>query len=402
MSTSDAPLWRLPDVRRLVMVSLLGFASFCLTLASMPTWAVHGGAPQRLAGLVTTVMLITTVATQGLVPAMISRFGNGRTLAMGLVLLGLPAPLAGLSSHLAPLLVIAAIRGVGFAQLTVVGATLTGSVAPPRRHGETVGLYGLAIAVPNLLGVAGGVALTQAGLFPLAAGLAACPLLAVPLALRIGSGQAAAPGGAATPAPPRDPHASTWSVVLATLAPSAVLLVVTGAGGGLVTFLPLARPHGVLATGALLVYGAAAALSRWRAGVLADRIGAKVLLPGALLVTALGMLCVAGGLLGAPAGPNGRLPWDILLLAGALLFGAGYGAVQNLTLVIAFAKAGPVRQANASAVWNAAFDAGTAIGAVALGALASTGLGLPWSFAVTAAVVALFLPVALRQGAPTP
>ena len=170
------------------------------------------------------------------------------------------------------------------------------------------------------------------------------------------------PGSVATPPAGSDLHASTWSVVLATLAPSAVLLVVTAAGGGLVTFLPLVRPHGVLATGALLVYGSAAALARWRAGVLADRIGAKLLLPGALLVTAFGMLCVAAGLLGAPAGPNGRLPWDTLLLAGALLFGAGYGGVQNLTLVIAFAKAGPVRQANASAVWNAAFDAGTAIG----------------------------------------
>ena len=41
----------------------------------------------------------------------------------------------------------------------------------------------------------------------------------------------------------------------AALAPSLVLFVVTLAGGGLVTFLPIERPDGVLATVALLLFG---------------------------------------------------------------------------------------------------------------------------------------------------
>jgi hypothetical protein len=43
-ATFEASLWRLPAVRRLVVLVSLGFTSFCLTLASLPSWAVAGGA----------------------------------------------------------------------------------------------------------------------------------------------------------------------------------------------------------------------------------------------------------------------------------------------------------------------------------------------------------------------
>jgi predicted MFS family arabinose efflux permease len=377
-------IWRLAAVRNLVVVSLLGFASFCLTLASLPTWAVHGGATQATAGLVTTVMLVVTIAVQGLVPAIILRLGSGPALALGLILLGAPAPLYALSSQLPLLLAVSAVRGIGFALLTVIGATLTSAVAPPGRHGETVGLYGLAIAVPNLVGIPLGVALTQAGHFPVVAALAACPVLALPFALRLGGRPVAGDAGRAEPG-----ALSSRAVLAVALAPSVVLMLVTAAGGGLVTFLPIQRPSGALATVALLVFGTASALARWRAGVLVDRIGPRLLLPGALLCVTVGVgavgLCLVGG-----------RSYDALLVVAAGVFGLGYGAVQNLTLVIAFARAGAAGAPTASALWNAAFDTGTAIGAVAVGAVADTGLGLPWTFTVTGLAVLVVLPVALR------
>jgi predicted MFS family arabinose efflux permease len=180
-------------------------------------------------------------------------------------------------------------------------------------------------------------------------------------------------------------------VVLLTVAPSVVLLVVTAAGGGLVTFLPIQRPSGALATAARLVFGAAAAIARWRAGLLVDRFGSRLLLPAALVATGVGLGTVGGCLLGGSSD-------DWLLLVGVLAFGLGYGAVQNVTLVIAFARAGPASAPTASAVWNAAFDAGTALGAFGVGALADAGLGLPWSFVVTAAAVAAALPTAVVVG----
>jgi predicted MFS family arabinose efflux permease len=166
-----------------------------------------------------------------------------------------------------------------------------------------------------------------------------------------------------------------------------VLFVVTLAGGGLVTFVPIERPDGALATVALLVFGITGAITRWRSGLLADRLGgAALLLPGAVVVAAVGMLAVALGLVAG----------DGWLLGGAAVFGAGFGAAQNLTLLAAFRRAGEGGTTAASAMWNASFDAGTAAGALLLGLLAA-GIDLPWTFTVVAAGLLAVLPVAVRS-----
>jgi predicted MFS family arabinose efflux permease len=171
--------------------------------------------------------------------------------------------------------------------------------------------------------------------------------------------------------------------VLAALAPSLVLFVVTLAGGGLVTFLPIERPDGVLATVALLLFGVTGAVTRWRAGLLADRLGSRLLMPLALVVAAVGLVLVGVGL------------WSggVWVLVGAAVFGAGFGAAQNLTLLAAFARAGENGTTTASAMWNISFDAGTAIGALALGFLAA-GIGLDWTYVVVAGLLAAAVPLA--------
>jgi predicted MFS family arabinose efflux permease len=377
-ATTHSSLWRFPGIRKLVLLTLLGFTGFAATLASLPWWAVRGGASQSAAGLVTTVMLGVTVLVQFLVPAVERRLGVGRTLAIGLVALGAPSPLYLVSSDLAPMLAVSAVRGIGFAVLTVIGAALTAVLVPPARHGEAVGLYGLAIAAPNLLVTPGAVAVAQnVGFWPVVV-MATCPVLAVPLALTIGSGGRQ----------PRVEHevAGDRSAARAAVLPSAVLLAVTLAGGGVTTYLPIERPDGYLATLALLVFGLTAALGRWRVGRLADLTGTRLLLPGSLVLGVAGMSTLAAGL------------WrdaDVLLLVGTAVFGIAYGAVQNLTLVVAFARAGGRASSAVSAVWNAAFDTGTGIGALVVGALAATGVGVPAALGACAALIAAFLPVAV-------
>ncbi|SDY89771.1 Predicted arabinose efflux permease, MFS family [Geodermatophilus africanus] len=371
---SRTSLWRLPAVRALAGATVLGFTSFTLTLASLPVYAVAGGAAADTAGLVTAVFLAVTVAGQSAVPALTARYGPGPVLAAGLVALGAPSPLYAVDDGLLWLSAVSAVRGLGFAVLTVLGATLAARVAPRERRGESIGLYGLAIAVPNLVCVPAGVALVLGGHAGWMAWLAASPVLALPLVPAVVRGARADPPAG---------RSSSRAAVRAALTPSAVLLVVTLAGGGLVTFLPIERPDGVLATAALLVFGITAALGRWRAGVVADRTGTRLLLPLALLGSAAGLAAVALGL-GAGAG------W---VLAGAAVFGAGYGAVQNLTLVTAFARAGEGGATAASAMWNASFDAGTAVGALVLGLVAG-GIGLPWTYVLAAGVLLLTLPLA--------
>jgi len=179
------------------------------------------------------------------------------------------------------------------------------------------------------------------------------------------------------------PAGTRRAAVRAALAPSAVLFAVTMAAGGVVTFLPIERPDGVLTTVALLVFGLTGAVTRWRSGALADRLGSSGLLPAALVVAAVGLVVAAVGL-------NAGDAW---IVVGAAVFGAGYGAVQNLTLVAAFARAGEGGTTTASAMWNASFDAGTAVGALALGFVAA-GVGLDWTYVLVAALLAAAVPLA--------
>jgi predicted MFS family arabinose efflux permease len=372
-------LWRLPAMRALVAATSLGFASYCLTLASLPAYAVAGGASPDTAGVVTAVFLLVTVAVQSAVPALTARLGLGPVLGVGMLALGAPAPLYVVDDGVLWLSAVSAVRGAGFAVLTVLGATLSARVAPPERRGESIGLYGLAIAVPNLVAVPAGVALVLDGHAAVLAWLTAAPVLALPLVAVLARSVRWEPGA----------RTSSRAAVRAALAPSAVLFAVTLAGGGLVTFLPIGRPDGVLATVALLVFGVAGALSRWRAGLLVDRVGTGRLLPSTLLLGATGMAVVGLGL----------RTGDAVVLLGAALFGAGYGAVQNLTLVTAFARAGEGGTTTASALWNASFDAGTALGALALG-LVVAGVGLSWTHLLVAALLVAALPVARAAARP--
>jgi MFS family permease len=392
-------LWRLPAMRVLVGYTLAGFTGFCVTISALPAWLAGRGTPAALAGLVTTVLLAATVGVQLLVPHLVQRFGLGAVLTAGLVALGAPSLLLLVDGGLGWVLAISAVRGAGFGSLTVLGSTLAARIVPVRRRGEAIGIYGLAIALPNLLAVAGGVALVAADRFAWVAILGAAPLLglaAVPsLARHAGSDQDSVDSAdpAAEAARAGTARRSRRAAGVAAIAPSVVLLVITLAGGGFTTYLPIARPDGALATVGLLVWGVTAALARWRAGMLADRVGTARLLPGSSVVTVAGMAVVVLGLL-----TGDGASW-VLTLVGSAVLGTGYGAAQNLTLVAAFARARQRETATVSSVWNVGFDTGTALGAALVGGLTAA-IDVPGALAVTAVLVAASLPLAVSSGRP--
>ncbi|SCX60843.1 Predicted arabinose efflux permease, MFS family [Klenkia marina] len=369
-------VWRVPAIRALVAATALGFTSFAVTLSALPVQAAAGGASLSAAGLVTTVFLVVTVATQAAVPRVVARWGLGPVLAGGLLALGAPAPLYLVDDSLGWLCAVSGVRGAGFGVLTVLGSTIAARAVPVERRGEALGVYGLALGLPTLAATPGGAALALGGHVEVVALLAAAPvlgLLVVPALVRAVPVEVTAASG--TPSGP---------AARAAAAPSAVLFVVTLASAGLVTFLPLARPDGSVATLALLAFGVLAALARWGGGVLVDRVGARVLLVPALLVAAAGLVLLGVG-----------LGSDAVVVLGAAVFGAGYGGTQNTTLVVAMARAGDRGTTAASAVWNASFDAGTGLGALVVGLLTAT-LGPGWSYAVLAVAVAAMLPAAVR------
>jgi len=386
-------LWHLPAMRLLAVYTIMGFTGFFATMSALPAWIATRDASDSLAGFVTTVLLAATVSTQSMVPRIMARFGMTVTLAIGLVALGAPSLLFLVDGGYWWVLAICALRGVGFGSMTVLGAMLTARIVPPSRRGEAIGIYGLAIAVPNLLAVPGGVALVSAGHFWAVALLGAAPLLGLPVV------RALARAAAAHDDSPQQRVADAAGIGArraarrAAMGPAFVLMVVTLTSGGFMTYLPIARPDGALATVALLVWGAFGAFTRWRIGPVADRTGLRALLPGSSAVSIVGICTVAGGLL-----LDGAASWTAVLV-GAAILGIGYGGTQNLTLVAAFVRARQKETATVSSVWNIGFDAGTALGSGLVGLLILA-VTIPSALALTSLLIVASLPVAIRAARP--
>jgi MFS family permease len=327
-------------------------------------------------------MLAATVLFQPVVPALLRRLSTPATMAIGLVVLGLPAPLLIWASSGAGLYSICVLRGVGFAVFTVAGAFMASEVAPPGRQGEAAGLYGLAAGIPNVIMIPLAVLLLHAlGFWPIAA-IAGLPTVGAALALGGGWRRV-------TPDEPTQavPMGATQRAIARSLLPAAVLYAITIAAGAVVTILPIVRSE-LVATVGLLVFAVAAALARWQAGAQVDRPGRTWLLAAACAIAIAGLLALSAGLSG---------PSDGVVLAACAMLGVGYGAVQCLTLVYSFARTTSSERPVASAVWNGAFDAGTATGAVLIGALSATGMGWWGTFAVLAVLVAAVMPAAISS-----
>ncbi|MGW4563007.1 MFS transporter [Streptomyces sp. NPDC004561] len=167
--------------------------------------------------------------------------------------------------------------------------------------------------------------------------------------------------------------------------PTVVFGATAVAAGILVTFLPLAVPHGSgIATVALLVQSTASTAARWVAGRYGDRRGpARLVVPG-LLVSAAGLSTLA-----APPGP-------VAVLAGAAVFGTGFGIAQNATLTLMYSRVSRPSYGTVTALWNLAYDGGMGVGAAGFGLLAAhTGYG--WGFGLTGLLMLGALAPAVRD-----
>lgn len=372
---------RAPGMPLLVAMTVLGFSGYAALLPVAPLWAVHGGADPNGAGLVNGVLMLFTVLTQLVVPASLRRFGWAPVLAAGMLLLGLPSAFFALSDGLVPILALSALRGLGFGVLTVTGSALVAELVEPARRGQAIGVYGLAIAGPQVLFVSAGPWIVEQLGYGLIFAVGTLPAFGVAPAIMLGRRAE------------RVPESQERPPYLRLLRPMALLLAVTLAGGALITFMAQMSHSAALSTVALLCMTLAAALSRWRAGALADKLGPRVFIWPLVLVTTVGMAVLAW----AVRDPDAT--GVVTLLLGATLVGVSYGGLQNLTLVVSFQAVSRAHYGSASAIWNIGFDAGTGLGAVMIGMIAA-GTSFTAALIVGGAISLLTLPLALSRRPP--
>jgi MFS family permease len=357
--------------RFLLGATVLCFSGYALLLPVVPLWVDRGGSGAFGSGATTAALMATTVATQLAVPWLLVRIGHRTVLAVGSALLGAPTPFLAASAELAPALLLSALRGVGFGLATVAGAALVAELVPRAQHGRAAGRYGLAVGLPQIVLLAAGVALVEQFGFTtvfIAAGVA--PMLGALLVPAIRRPRTPAPA-AVTPSP-RPPMSHVLVPVLA-------MVICSIAQGGLITFLPLAVPAaGPLVLGALVATTVGALLGRLVAGELVDRRGwgGRLLVPG-IVLTIVGMVIEVAAL---------RTGVGALLVLGAAAVGFGFGVVQNDSLTVLFTAFGSTGYGAASAIWNISYDAGTGVGALALGAVAEP-FGYSAAFGAAAALL---------------
>ena len=397
--SARGPIWRQPGMASLVVMTCAGFSGYAVLLTVAPLWAVEGGATTAGSGLVNGVLLLATVLTQLLVPRALRRFGWGPVLAVGLVLLGVPGVLLSLGDGLGVVLGLSAVRGVGFGVLTVTGSAAVAALVGAERRGEAIGAYGLAVAVPNLVLLPAGPWIAESLGYWVAFALSALPLVGIPAALRLASQLRLSapdlhPGTAVSPdhsnPDPRDPESAAYRRLLR---PMLLLLAVTLAGGAVITFTPQMVDSPSVAAGGLLLMGLSAALSRWRVGVFADRYGPQRFLVPLVPLTGVAMALVSWSVASSDGARVGSF------LVAMLLIGLCYGGLQNLTLLISFTAVSRRHHNLASAVWNVGFDAGTALGSVAVGVIAQL-TSFATAFLIAGAFAVATLPLALRRATP--
>jgi MFS family permease len=363
-------------------VSIIGSSiGFYLPLSVVPLFATEAGAGSG-AGMSTVVLLLATVFCELITPRLIALVGYRCALALGLALLGAPILVLTFSDSTWVIIAVNVVRGAGFAISVVAGGALTAMLIPAERRGEGLALVGVVGGVPGLIALPAGVwAAAQWGYIPVFVVTAVATLLAL----------LSVPGLPRRDASPATSDHGVFAGLRsgALMRPATVFAASAAAAGVLVTFLPLAttsQPVWVSAA-ALLAQPTASTFARWIAGRLGDRHSPARLLPAGLVLSIVGIAAIAAT--STPAA----------VIGGALVFGAGFGVLQNATLTLMYARVPAGGEGAVSAIWNAAYDLGMAAGALGAGLIVAS-VGYSAIFVLTAVVTLPALALIRRDRRP--
>lgn len=347
-------LWE-RDLGLLLGCMLAMFVGTSLLLAVTPLVVEQAGGSTGEAGLANALFFGIAIPIQLATPRLMRHYEPRPLVVVGLALLTVPAVMVAAVSGIAVVFVAMAIRGAGFAVVSIVTYALVAQVAPAGRRAEALGLSGLAAAVPNVVAPSAGLYLNHLGgralPFAVSASASSVGILAA-WAIRPRKWLRPPKGGTLRRAL-RQREALPFFLSMS---------IVTLTYGSLVTFTPLALPdHGPGSAAIfLLCAGTCAFVARWVTSRVADRRGAAKLVAPGFLVALVGLVGFAANFEEAA-----------LLVPAALVFGVGLGTLQTGLQSMLYERAGGADYALASLFWNVAWDVGYTVGAIALGAVAS-------------------------------
>lgn len=376
-------MWKSPGFVAVLVAVAAAFGSWSLLLPVVPLAVLNNGGSSAVAGATTGIFMAATVITQIFTPAALRKIGYTPVMAFAAFMLGVPAIGYVFSVEPIPVLLVSALRGIGFGALTVAESALVAELVPVRFLGKASGMLGVFIGLSQMLFLPAGLALgDQFGYNVVYVLGAVIALVAAVMCLRIPQVKAAAKQQPQVSEQERS--VSTWKLVLV---PSLAVTSLSMTFGAVSSFLPAAVIEldpglGAALAGIILsITGGSSMVFRYLSGVIADRRG----MPGTTMIPAqiigfLGVVLITVTIF------QGWSVW--LLIIGAVMFGGAFGMVQNEALLSMFFRLPRTRVSEASAIWNIAFDSGTGIGSFLLGIVAAS-LAYSGAFG-SGAVVILF------------
>ncbi|AYC28530.1 MFS transporter [Paenisporosarcina cavernae] len=353
------PLWT-RDFILITVINFFVFFIFYLLLTMLPLYAdhaLHASAPQI--GLVLTLFFVGAIAVRPFAGKWVTRYSQKTLLLLSSFVYLLAALMYPVATHITALLILRVVHGVSFGVLTTVMGTVAAEILPVNRRGEGFSYFSLAMGIGMVFGPY--LALTLANhsaymeTFLLSIGLSVI-LLPIAFMIRI-------------PIIERNlvPKMSTkfnWKEIID---PRTVKLVIpifllALAYSGITTYLPLFAAEMKLVTAAsyfFLVYASAMLLFRPFTGKWSDLYGAKVIIVPSMVLFAIGLVVLF----------SAHASWS-LILSGAII-GLGFGSITPIFQAQLIDSVEREKSGMANSLFFNSMDMGMAIGAFALGILAS-------------------------------
>lgn len=382
---------RLPLTRELTVLSLAAFATAIgigILAPTLPLLARDFGVSNTGAAAVVSAFALARLVCGAVMVRLAHRADTRRVMLWGLAVLAVSSALAGWATSYPVLLSLRIAGGVGSAMFSVSGMALVTRHAPATARARATGVYIGALLLGTALGPAAGIPFAgislRAKLFCYAV-LAALSFLLVLIGLPRGDASRPAEQGTARKRTPLRQflRGRPYLVVLT------LNFAVTWCLGVRGSLIPLHMVENL---------GESASLVGWvlfssavfnilllpLGGRISDREGWRPVLLTGCALAALGLLTTAA------------VPQLWALFLGLILFGAGAGILEPPSGAV-LAEVSRDGDTTPVALHSTAGDLGMILGPLAMGALAD-GLSFTWAFAVTTAVMAAPLLLALGPG----
>ncbi|TCP57606.1 putative MFS family arabinose efflux permease [Tumebacillus sp. BK434] len=351
----NPPLWT-KDFFATAVSNLFLFLGFQMLIPTLPVYVSSMGGDETQIGLVIGIFTISALLIRPFAGQWLDTMGRRKILLAGLLIYILSVIGYAFAAAVTLVLLLRVVHGLGWGMTTTSYGTIVADIIPPKRRGEGMGYYGLsgnlAMALAPLLGIWVMEEYGFGWVFGISTGLAVLALLLTQLITIAPPVKREAAGKA--------PAKKEGLFERKAFFPSFLVLFLAISYGGIVSFITLfAQEAGIANVGWFFLANAAMVmLVRPFSGVLFDRKGHQwVLLPGAVF-TAAGLLLLS------------YTHSVAMLIAAAVCYGIGFGAIQPSLQAWTINRVPPHRRGAANGTYFSAFDLGIGAGAMLLGAVA--------------------------------